>query len=262
MTTLENAAAVLKLFSQQGMTYGQPGISFSDVVEQLGLPKSTVSRLLQTMENQGMLERDPTSRLYRIGQVLLSVASHYLSTPLVENAAALMTQLDQLTFCTGYIAMLDGRDSRVMRTFPGRHFFQVITPVGVCSPAAETSVGRALLARESDEQVCERFAAGYWAVAANSPQTLEELLQKLALVRQRGWSLARNETLPGISSLATAVTNKHRNETVGLCLSFPSQSEEQPYSPQVLEALMTVSRQLAERLGDEYWQQRVWEYSR
>jgi IclR family KDG regulon transcriptional repressor len=55
MTTLENAAAVLKLFSQQRMMHGQPGISFSDVVNQLALPKSTVSRLLQTMETQGML---------------------------------------------------------------------------------------------------------------------------------------------------------------------------------------------------------------
>lgn len=257
MTTLENASAVLKLFSQRRMTHGQSGISFSDVVEQLGLPKSTVSRLLQTMESQGMLERDPASRLYRIGHVLLSVASGYLSTPLVESAAVLMAQLNQLTFCTGYISMLEGREGRVMRTFPGRHFLQVVTPVGVCSPAAATSVGRAMLARESDEQVCERFAAGYQATTANSPQTLDVLLQKLAQVRRQGWSLARNEMLPGISSLATSVANKHRNETVGLCLSFPSQTEDQPYSPQVLEALMAVSRQLAVKLGDEYWQQIV-----
>ncbi|AHG21377.1 IclR family transcriptional regulator [Chania multitudinisentens RB-25] len=255
MTTLENATAVLKLFSQRRITYGASGISFSDVVAQLGLPKSTVSRLLQTMESQGMLERDPESRLYKIGELLLSVTSHYLSTPLVESAAAAMAQLNQLTFCAGYISMLEGRENRVMRTFPGSHFLQVVTPVGVCSPAAETSVGRAILARESDEQVCERFAAGYRATFPNSPQTLEALLQKLAQVRQQGWSLACNETLPGISSLATSVTNKHRGETVGLCLSFPSQSEAQPYSPQVLEALLRVSRQLAEKLGDEYWQQ-------
>lgn len=255
MTTLENAAAVLKLFSQRQITHGQGGISFTDVVERLGLPKSTVSRLLQTMENQGLLERDPQSRQYHIGYMLLEVASHYLSTPLVESATAAMMQLNQLTFCTGYISKLEGRENWVMRTLPGRHFLQVVTPVGTSSPAAETSVGRAMLARESDEQVCERFAAGYHVASINAPQTLEALLRKLAIIRQRGWSLARNETLPGISSLATSVINKHRSETVGLCLSFPSQSEEQPYSPQVLEALMAVSRQLAAKLGDEYWQQ-------
>ncbi|MFW5401214.1 IclR family transcriptional regulator [Yersinia sp. 1252 StPb PI] len=255
MTTLENATAVLKLFSHRCITHGQPGISFSDVVEQLSLPKSTVSRLLQTMENQGLLERDPQTRLYKIGHLLLSVASHYLSTPLVDNAAVAMAHLGQLTFCTGYISVLEGRDIRVMRTFPGRHFLHVVTPVGGCSPAAETSVGRAILARESDDDVRQRFIAGYQGALPDSGQILDTLLPKLAQIRGQGWSLARNETLPGISSLATAVTNKHRSETVGLCLSFPSQSDDQPYPPQVLAALITVSRQLAKKLGDEYWQQ-------
>ncbi|CAI1197191.1 IclR family transcriptional regulator [Serratia quinivorans] len=255
MTTLENAAAVLKLFSQQRMMHGQAGISFSDVVSQLALPKSTASRLLQTMETQGMLERDPDSKLYKIGRLLLSVSSHYLSTPLVDSVAASMVQLSQQTNCTGYVSVLEAQEIMVMRMFPGRHFLQVVTPAGSRSPVAETSVGRAILARDSDEQVIARFAAGYRAASPNAPQTLEALLTKLAQVRQQGWSLARNETLQGISSLATSVTNKHRNETVGLCLSFPTQAEEQPFSPAVLEALMTVSRQLAEKLGDDYWQQ-------
>lgn len=45
MSTLENASAVLKLFNRSGLTHGQPGLTFTDVVEALGLPKSTVSRL-------------------------------------------------------------------------------------------------------------------------------------------------------------------------------------------------------------------------
>lgn len=142
-----------------------------------------------------------------------------------------------------------------MRMFPGRHFLQVVTPAGSRSPAAETSVGRAILARDSDEQAIARYAAGYRVASPNAPQSPDALLSKLAQIRRQGWSLARNETLQGISSLATAVTNKHRNETVGLCLSFATQADEQPFSPAVLEALMTVSRQLAEKFGDDYWQQ-------
>lgn len=142
-----------------------------------------------------------------------------------------------------------------MRMFPGRHFLQVVTPAGYRSPAAETSVGRAILARESDEQVRARYAGGYRAASPNAPQTLDALLQKLQQVRRQGWSLARNETLNSISSLATALVNKHGSETVGLCLSFPSQGEEQPFVPEVLAELTAVSRQLAEKYGDDYWQQ-------
>ncbi len=55
MTTLENVTAVLKLvlklFQQKGVTQGNPGLTFTDVVEALCLPKSTVSRLLATMKS-------------------------------------------------------------------------------------------------------------------------------------------------------------------------------------------------------------------
>jgi len=120
MSTLENATAVLKLFSRQGVSQGHPGLSFSDVVSNLQLPKSTVSRLLVTMEGEGLLERDPNSRLYRIGKLLLAISSHYLSTPLVDATSPYMTQLSQLTQCTGYVSILEGRDIMIMRMFPGR----------------------------------------------------------------------------------------------------------------------------------------------
>lgn len=222
MTTLENAAALLKLFSKKGVRQGHPGLSFSDVVENLKLPKSTVSRLLMTMETQGLLERDPDSRLYQIGKLLLAVSSHYLSAPLVDLASPYMTQLSQLTQCTGYISMLEGRDIMVMRMFPGRTYLQVVTPAGSLLPAHETAIGRAILSRYSDEEVRERFSGNYEAHSVNAPKSLDVLLSRLAEVRLSGVSFANNETLLGISTLATSIFNKHRNELVGLCLSFPS----------------------------------------
>jgi IclR family KDG regulon transcriptional repressor len=254
MTTLENAAAVLKLFSTKGIRQGHPGLSFSDVVENLKLPKSTVSRLLMTMETQGLLERDQDSRLYRIGKLLLAVSSHYLSVPLVDSVSPYMTQLSQLTQCTGYVSMLEGRDIMVMRMFPGRTYLQVVTPAGSLLPAHETAIGRAILARFSDEEVVQRFNGEYQVNSVNSPANMDLLLTRLAEVRQTGLSFANNETLQGISSLATSIFNKHRNETVGLCLSFPSPEQGKNIPKGIKEGLIAVTRQVAEKLGDEYWQ--------
>lgn len=253
MTTLENAAAVLKLFSKKGVRQGHPGLSFSDVVENLKLPKSTVSRLLMTMETQGLLERDPDSRLYQIGKLLLAVSSHYLSAPLVDLASPYMTQLSQHTQCTGYISMLEGRDIMVMRMFPGRTYLQVVTPAGSLLPAHETAIGRAILSRYSDEEVRQRFSGHYEAHSVNAPKSLGVLLSRLAEVRLTGVSFANNETLLGISTLATSIFNKHRNELVGLCLSFPSPAQGKEIPEGIREGLIAVTRQLAEKLGDEYW---------
>lgn len=253
MTTLENAAAVLKLFAQKGIRQGHPGLSFSDVVEQLSLPKSTVSRLLMTMETQGLLERDPETRLYKIGHLLLAVSSHYLSTPLVDACSPYIAQLSKQTQCTGYISMLEGRNIMVMRMFPGRTYLQVVTPAGSLLPAAETAIGRAILARYTDREVTERYQEGYRVNSPNSPQTLQQLLTCLQEIRQKGWSAANNETLQGISTLATSVANKHRDEKVGICLSFPSPHESGDLPAEIREGIMAVTRQIAQKLGDEYW---------
>lgn len=250
MTTLENAAAVLKLFQQKGVTLGHPGLTFTEVVEALKLPKSTVSRLLSTMENQGLLERDADNRSFHIGRVLLSVAGHYLSAPLVDRTAPALLRLADKTGCMGYISRLDGCDVVVMRMFHGRYFTQLVTPPGSRVPAAATSTGRVLLALHSEDEIRARYQDGWPALPPNSPQSIDALCEQLAGIRQRHWALARNETLPGISSLSVAVHNKHHGESVALCLSFLSQETAPGYPPELLEELSAIASEMAEKYGE------------
>ncbi|NWA61003.1 IclR family transcriptional regulator [Pantoea sp. B9002] len=249
MTTLENASAVLKLFQRFGVTQGHPGLTFTEVVDALGLPKSTVSRLLATMESEGLLERDAESRCFQIGRVLLSVAGHYLSTPLVDSASAPMARLAASSGCMGYISVLDGDDVLVMRMYHGRFFTQLVTPPGTRVSLTGTSTGRVLLAQLSDDEVRDRFASNWQAASMNSPLSVDALCKELAVIRQQGWALARNETLPGISSLAVAVTNKHRGESAALCLSFLSQEAAPGYPEMLLSELRATAALMAEKYG-------------
>jgi len=250
MTTIENATAVLRLFNQSGLMQGQPGLTFTDITTALNLPKSTVSRLLSTMESQGLLERDADSRRFYPGDLLLSLASSYLSTPLVDGASSMMARLATDSSCTGYISMLEGRDVMIMRMFQGRMFIQVVTPPGSRLPAAETSVGRAILARYSDDYVRNLYADEWRVTSPNAPQTLPLLLAELERIRARGWAVSRNETLQGISAIATSVSNKHLGETVALGLTFPTQSLEPLSSSFALDALQRVTHRLADKYGD------------
>ena len=116
-------------------------------------------------------------------------------------------------------------------------------------PAAATSTGRALLAQLSDEEVLARFHDQWQVASANSPQSPEALCARLAEIRQQGWSLARNESLPGISSLSVIVHNKHHGETVALCLSFPSMESEPGFPSELLEALRATATEMTEKYG-------------
>ncbi len=115
--------------------------------------------------------------------------------------------------------------------------------------AAATSTGRVLLAQLSEDEVRQRYHDAWQTLPPNSPQTLDALCAQLAEIRRQNWSLARNETLPGISSISVALHNKYHGDTVALCLSFLSQENATGYPPALLEELRITASDLAEKYG-------------
>src|SRR5918912_3144213 len=59
---LARGLEVLALFTAE-----RPALPFNAIVEALGLSKSTVFRILATLEQLGYLEHDPATRRYRPG---------------------------------------------------------------------------------------------------------------------------------------------------------------------------------------------------
>ncbi|WP_208511129.1 helix-turn-helix domain-containing protein, partial [Variovorax paradoxus] len=145
MSTLANAMDVLKLIARL-----RRDITVTDVVNELGLPKSSASRTLSMMAGYGFLDRDAATRAYRPGGVIMEASYHFRASrnaaSLVEEALAAL--VDQTRF-TGYINVLDGADTLVIQMRAGAGALQIYTPPGSRAPAYSSAMGRALLARLS-----------------------------------------------------------------------------------------------------------------
>jgi DNA-binding IclR family transcriptional regulator len=57
--------------------------------------------------------------------------------------------------------------------------------------------------------------------AANAPQSIDDLLARLARVRRTGWCEAMDEAVPGVGSLSVAVEDP-LTQSLALCVSFPA----------------------------------------
>src|SRR5690606_8530643 len=149
MSTLANAMQVLRLIVRL-----RRDITVSDVAEHLEMPKSSASRTLSQMRTYGFLERDPVSRAYRPGQLVLEASYHFRSSQ--DALALLQAQVDRLVAETGYTTyfdLRDGSDSLVMHMRIGSGSLQVYTPPGSRLPLHASSVGRAILARLDDDDI-------------------------------------------------------------------------------------------------------------
>jgi DNA-binding IclR family transcriptional regulator len=249
MGILENTASVFKLLTQL-----RNAVTVSDVVQHLGLPKSSASRLLKQMAERGLLERDAQSLAYRPSLMLLELAhTARVSTSLLELIDDALDMLCRQTGHTGYVSVLDGRDVVVLRVHSGMHALRVVTYAGHRMGAPGTSTGRALLARETDDTLKKRFAGGIAPASGTAPLSVEDLLRRLAEVRQKGWALALDESLPGIGSVGCAVGDPQSGEAMAFCLTFPASMGDPAETARLAALLHEQASRLGRASGDPFW---------
>jgi DNA-binding IclR family transcriptional regulator len=251
MSILNSATDVLRLLAR-----GESELTVTDAVKNLGLPKSSASRLLKQMMEAGLLERDAQTLAYRPALLILEL-SHQMraATPLLKRMEHVLEALVRETGHTGYISALDqtGKHVVVLRVIHGSLALRVVTWPSHRSPAHATATGRALLARLDDETLRTRFAGPLGSASANSPQDADQLLARLAEVRRLGWAMARDEALPGVGSVSCSVADPDNGETLAFCLSFPATPDEPAKLDALQHALLGHARLIGRAAGDPFW---------
>ncbi|MGI4779139.1 MAG: IclR family transcriptional regulator [Janthinobacterium lividum] len=249
MASLENAGVILRLINRL-----KRQVTVTDLVDNLGMPKSSASRLLRQMAEEGFLERDPLSRAFGPALIILELSRLVRSTtqlfPLLQKA---LEGVCLRSGHTGYVSMLDGVDVLVLFVRSGSHPLQLLTYPGHRAPAWATSTGRALLARQSDDEVRQRFGAALPTVSANAPADADALLARLAEVRAQGFADALDESIPGVGSVSCAVGDPTTGEHLALCLSFPSASADAARVRALGMELRTEAAGIGRLVGDPSW---------
>ena len=198
---LERAMSVLGLFTPE-----RPALSLVEVAKALDLYPSTAHRLLNTLEDGGLLRREEASGLYRLGLRLLELSDHVMADFDVRNIAApylrgLVHEFGEAVSLSclddGYVVYLD--------SLLGTHAFSLVNRIGARQPAHRVASGRAILAHLPDET--ERLIAG--GLERGSPVTPmaqpSRLRGELAEVISRGYAVDRGTAVEGFSAIAAPV---------------------------------------------------------
>jgi len=249
MASLESAGVILRLINSL-----KRQVTVTDLVEHLSMPKSSASRLLKQMAEEGFLERDAITRAFGPALLMLELSRLVRSTtqlfPLLQQA---LQGLSSKSGHTGYISVLDKLDVLVLFVQSGSHPLRLMTYPGHRSPAWAASTGRALLALESDDAVRERFAAGLPPISANAPANVQELIARLDQVRGQRYASALNESIPGVGSVSCTVSDPATRERLAFCLSFPSADADASSIQALAQDLMTEASGIGRLVGDPLW---------
>lgn len=240
--------AILRCFAAD-----TPELTVTEVAARTDMPKSTVSRLLQTMAEQGLVEQHEATRRYRVGLLPFRLGQlYYAHVQVVDLVEAAIQDLVEETGFTGYIGVLNDADIVILRKQHGRYPVQMVLPAGSRIPAASTAFGKALLARLSDEQVRKKLPAVLADRVNGARVPIAKLLSELDEVRQQHWAVG-GRTFPGMCAIGAAVGSADDQQAIGFSLSFPDNAVDAKARAAIADRVVAVARKLAATTADPFW---------
>ena len=244
MNSLEAAMRVLKLAD-----HSRPVLRVGEVSRELGLQKSTVSRLLRAMSEHELIERERDGQGYVAGRRALVLADLYLSahTLLDLVGGAIDALVSEFEF-VGYVGALQGADIVILRVKHGRYPLRLVQEVGKRIPATSTSIGLALLARKSNAEALELLRLG-----SDSKVDPASLAASLGAIRRMGTASISSAIVPGIAAIGAAVGEPGGNEALGFALSYPLSAADEKLMARMAIRVREEGLRIGSRLADPAW---------
>jgi DNA-binding IclR family transcriptional regulator len=201
---VKSADRVMAVMEALGSRQDRP--TLSQLSAELSIPLSSLHGLLRTMQQRGWVETDETGTLYRVGVRALMIGSSYARMDdAVLAARPVLDWLSEETGETVHHGRLQGSDIVYLAKRESRFMVRVHSSVGQRIPAHAASLGKAILAAESDEWAVGNLR---WPLVALTPNTITDrdaLLADLAAARERGYASEWQESDIGLGCVAVAI---------------------------------------------------------
>lgn len=200
--SIERAFGILRVLSVE-----PAGVT--EVATQVSLPKSTVARLLSTLEGLGAVERSNESSHYQIGQAMRELSGHVdASAGLVVAARPHLELLaERFGEATGF-SVPDGYAVRYLTQVESPNPVQVRDYSGLVLPMHVGPAGIAIMAQWPQEEIAHYLSRPLVAFTSSTVTDPAEIDKRLEQARSDGHVWVHEEYAEGISSVAAPVFDR------------------------------------------------------
>jgi DNA-binding IclR family transcriptional regulator len=245
-TAVERALSILEMAAASG-----EGLTNSQISHRLGMPKSSASYILRTLERRGYVEREGEGGRYRLGLRVLSLGRQALGAHQVARIAQpTLRALVDRTHLTAHVAVLDRGEAVYIEKVEAAGFIRMDTWVGRRMKVHSTSIGKVLVAQLRTEEV-EAIVREH-GFEKRTPKTIASLtrfLTELGKVRQRGYALDDEENSLGARCLAVPIFGLSGAVEAALGVTGTTAQIAPAQVPKLAEVLKEAARRVSRQLA-------------
>ena len=252
---IQSVARALNILEVLSKAQGEAQLGemqLGDIAEMTGLNVSTCHHILLTLMNRRYVAQHKRGGGYFLGAKIQELSSNRARQfSLAENAMPELRELNKSTGENVHLAVIQGNDLVVLAQLESPQVVQVnLDTVSLVNSAHATAIGKSILAWLPDNEMARIVTQK--GLAQFTPDTItnfDELTENLRLVRRFGYAMDREEFLPGVASVGTALRDQSGTVLGSVSCTLPASRADEKNIEDVAKAVLECVGKLSVKIG-------------
>jgi DNA-binding IclR family transcriptional regulator len=214
---IDRAVALLRLLQASDRPLGLGELSI-----QAGLSKSTTHRILASLEQHRLCERE-SEGVYRLGLGLMDLGMAVRDRlDLRQRSRVHLDRLAERTALTIYLCVREGDRAVCIERIDGRYADSLALRLGGSLPLHAGASARTVLAHLSDDELqayLERHDGAFERLTERTLTSRDAILADARAARERGWSIAEEDVAAGTCAIGAPIFDHTGQVAAGLSIS-------------------------------------------
>jgi len=246
INSILRASSILKYFSG-----AKTHFKISELARHLGLDRSTTYRILLSLEQEGLVEKDEKTGAYSLGLAAFEIGNAYLrQMDLIKVSKPMMDDLALKAQETVHLAVLSDTEIVYVDKVDSPRTLGVMSKIGQRGPVYCTALGKTLLAfQPEDEQsrIIQKIR-----LTPLTPRTItskQKLVEELGRIRKQGYALDRREIEEEVECIGAPIRNHLGNVIAALSISGPQRKIGTPQEREFIQDVVKAAALVSSKLG-------------
>jgi DNA-binding IclR family transcriptional regulator len=245
--TVARAVAVMRALAE-----AQSNVSIKSLAARLGLPASTVHRLLHLLIEHGIAEQIDRhsyragTEFYRLGALVMG------KTRVSEIALPFMREVVQRCdeYCMLCLYLPTERKVMIDETVSSSHPLRYVRDKFMPMPIAWGATGRSILAYLPDEEIRSAYAlAGASPATGQSLPRYKDFMREIETIRQQGYAHTFGQKIPGAVGFGAPIFGPDGTVVASLCVTVPQIRYRADRTHEIASVLIEQAHHLSRALG-------------
>ena len=229
---------------------GSRHLGITELGSALGLPPSTVHGIVKSLQQHGLVAKEPNGNRYMLGPALLKLSSVYLDS--LDVRARSMRWTRELARRTGLSTRLGVKlfnEVIIAHHDPRPDGSEQMLETGLSIPIHASAMGKILLAYHPED--LDDLSSTLRSLTGDTITDRKALRAELREVLDQGLATEHDEAILGESSVAVPVADQSGAVVAAIAVVLPS--TEFPPPDGVLNDLRETARNISRELGSSVW---------